>query len=61
MLYLGELVYMLSWDESGGGKRNMGCFNLWHKRKKSATQDKKISCPEFGKSDTVLQKHGTYG
>ena len=39
MLYPGELAYMLSWDESGGRKEEHGM--LWHKRKKSATQDKK--------------------
>ena len=44
MLYPGELAYMLSWDESGGGKRNMGCFgtrgkNLPHKIKKSPAQN----------------------
>ena len=44
MLYPGELAYMLSWDESGGGKRNKGCFgtrgkNLPHKIKKSPAQN----------------------
>ena len=46
MLYPGELAYhnMLSWDESRGGKRNMGCFEAQaektcHKIKKSPAQN----------------------